>query len=102
MHVGAVFLVDPFHVGASSLIHSVHWRFLIWVPWGSDWGSESRPTKDARTCSHGMEAEVALTGLEAAITRIDEPLMPSWRDEVSACAEVAEVQTFTTCGHMWG
>ena len=39
------------------------------------------------------EAEVALTGLEAAITRIDdssddEPLMPTWRDEVSACAEV--------------
>ena len=39
------------------------------------------------------EAEVALTGLEAAITRIDdssddEPLMVSWRDEVSACAEV--------------
>ena len=40
-----------------------------------------------------QEAEVALTGLEAAITRIDdssddEPLMPTWRDEVSACAEV--------------
>ena len=39
------------------------------------------------------EAEVALTGLEAAITRIDdssddEPLMPTWRDEVGACAEL--------------
>ena len=45
------------------------------------------------------EAEVALTGLEAAITRIDdssddEPLMPivhSW----------AKFQTFATCGHVW-
>ena len=39
------------------------------------------------------EAEVALTGFEAAITRVhdssdDEPLMPTWRDEVSTCAEV--------------
>ena len=40
-----------------------------------------------------QEAEVALTGLESAIARIDdssddEPLMPTWRDEVSPCAEV--------------
>ena len=40
-----------------------------------------------------QEAEVALTGLEAATARIDdssddEPLMPTWRDEVSPCAEV--------------
>ena len=39
------------------------------------------------------EAEVALTGSETAITRIDdssenESLMPTWKGEVSAYAEV--------------
>ena len=39
------------------------------------------------------EAEIALTNLEAAITRIedssdDKPLMPTWRDEDNPCVEV--------------
>ena len=39
------------------------------------------------------EAEAVLTGLEAAITRIadssdEEPLSPTWRDEVSQCEEM--------------
>ena len=39
------------------------------------------------------EAEIALTNLEPAITRIedssdDEPLMPTWRDEDNPCVEV--------------
>ena len=38
------------------------------------------------------EAEVVLSGLEAAVTRIDdsdeEPSWPTWRDEASACEDM--------------
>ena len=60
-------------------------------------GSEKRrspgPPRTRARARMEQQAEVVLTGLEAATTRIDDssddkPLMPTWRDEVSPCAEV--------------
>ena len=61
---------------------------------GARIGEASNPGPRRTRARARMEEEVeaVLTGLEAAITRIDdssddEPLIPTWRDEVSPCAE---------------
>ena len=58
---------------------------------------EKLRTGPPQTRAHGQmeaeaEAEVALSGLEAAVTRIDdsddEPSWPTWRDQASACEDM--------------
>ena len=80
-----------------------------WVPWGSDReASNPGPPRTRARARMEQEAEVALTGLESAIARIDdssddEPLMPTWMDEVSPCAEVGRGVTVKQLSflHCW-